>query len=83
MVLTFEPHPREYFAPAAGAGAADATCATRRMELREAGVAELRVLHFDAALSAAGMAVTFIERVLDRGMGAKQVVIGEDFRFGT
>lgn len=79
-VLTFEPQPREYLAPEAAPA--------RLMRLRDKaemlaalGIDELRVLRFDAALSQwDGM--TFIERVLWRAMGAKQVVIGEGFRFG-
>ncbi len=79
-VLTFEPHPREYFAPQ--------SAPARLMRLRDkaemlgaAGVAELRVLRFGAALSAWD-GVTFIERVLGRALGAKQVVIGTGFRYG-
>ncbi len=79
-VLTFEPHPREYFAPLAPPA--------RLMRLRDkaelleaAGVSMLRVLRFDAALSAWD-GVTFIERVLDGALGAKRVVIGTGFRFG-
>jgi len=79
-VLTFEPHPREYFAPEAAPA--------RLMRLRDKaevlaglGIDELRVLRFGAALSQwDGM--TFIERVLLRAMGVKAVVIGEGFRFG-
>jgi riboflavin kinase/FMN adenylyltransferase len=79
-VLTFEPQPREYFAPQ--------EAPARLMRLRDkaemlsaAGVSELRVLRFGAALSAWD-GVTFIERVLERALGAKQVVIGTGFRYG-
>lgn len=79
-VLSFEPHPREYFAPKAAPA--------RLMRLRDkaevleaAGVSMLRVLRFGAALSAWD-GVTFIELVLERAMRAKQVVIGTGFRFG-
>ena len=79
-VLTFEPQPREYFTP-------DAAPA-RLMRLRDkaetlaaTGIARLHVLRFGAALSAWDGA-TFIERVLVRTLGAKQVVIGMGFRFG-
>jgi len=79
-VLTFEPHPREYFAPA--------QAPARLMRLRDkaealaaAGIGELRVLRFGAAL--AGMAAdAFVEQVLVRSMRVKHVVIGEGFRFG-
>jgi len=79
-VLTFEPHPREYFAP-------DAAPA-RLMRLRDKaaalaarGVAELRVLRFGAEL-AGWEGAAFIDRILDRAMGAEAVVIGDEFRFG-
>ncbi|HEU0225797.1 MAG TPA: bifunctional riboflavin kinase/FAD synthetase [Steroidobacteraceae bacterium] len=79
-VLTFEPHPREYFVP-------DAAPA-RLMRLRDKaellaalGIDELRVLRFGATLSQWD-GTTFIERVLWRAMGARRVVIGEGFRFG-
>jgi riboflavin kinase/FMN adenylyltransferase len=79
-VLSFEPHPREYFDPA--------QAPARLMRLRDKaewlagiGIAELRVLRFDAALVAMD-AVRYIERCLVRALGARQVVIGEDFRFG-
>ena len=79
-VLTFEPHPREYFAPLAPPA--------RLMRLRDkaellgaAGVSRIHVLRFGAALSAWDGA-TFIERVLDRALGAKRVVVGTGFRYG-
>ena len=79
-VLTFEPHPREYFAPA--------QAPARLMRLRDkaeglaaTGIAELRVLRFGAAL-AAMEADAFIEQVLVQSLRAKHVVIGEGFRFG-
>ncbi len=80
VVLCFEPHPREYFAPAAAPA--------RLMQLRDkaawlaaSGIAELRVLRFGAGLGNWD-AGTFIEQVLVEALGAKQVVIGEGFRFG-
>lgn len=79
-VLTFEPHPREYFAPKAAPA--------RLMRLRDkaealaaAGVDEMRVLRFGARLSHWD-ATEFIDRVLKRALGAKRVVIGEGFVFG-
>jgi riboflavin kinase/FMN adenylyltransferase len=79
-VVCFEPQPKEYFAP----GAAPA----RLMRLRDkaerialAGVEELRVLRFGARLASLD-AGQFIEQVLVGLLGAKQVVIGEGFRFG-
>jgi riboflavin kinase/FMN adenylyltransferase len=79
-VLTFEPHPREFFAPAA----APARLSTLRDKLErfaELGVARVRIARFDAAL--AGLdADRFIDEVLVRGLGTRWVVVGSDFRFG-
>jgi riboflavin kinase/FMN adenylyltransferase len=82
VVACFEPHPREYFAQ----GPAQAPARLMRLRdkaerIAEEGVSELRVLRFDAGLCRWD-AGTFIERVLVRALGAKQVVIGEGFRFG-
>ena len=79
-VVCFEPQPKEYFAQ----GEAPARLMRLRDKARriaEAGVDELRVLRFDARLASLA-ADAFIERVLVGAMGAKQVVIGEGFRFG-
>ncbi|MBM4220181.1 MAG: bifunctional riboflavin kinase/FAD synthetase [Gammaproteobacteria bacterium] len=79
-VVCFEPQPKEYFA--------GAEAPPRLMRLRDkaeriaaAGVDELRVLRFDARLAALA-AEEFIGRVLVEAVGARQVVIGEGFRFG-
>lgn len=79
-VLTFEPHPREFLAPA--------QAPARLMRLRDKaerlagmGISQLRVLRFNQKLSS-WEAGTFIERVLIAALGAKHVVIGEGFRFG-
>ena len=79
-VLTFEPQPREYFVPQA-APARLMRLRDKAEALKAAGVSMLRVLHFGAALSEWD-GVTFIERVLDCALGAKQVVIGTGFRYG-
>jgi riboflavin kinase/FMN adenylyltransferase len=79
-VVCFEPQPKEYFQPAAAPA--------RLMRLRdkaagiaEAGIDELRVLRFDARL-AGFEAQAFMDRVLTGALRARQVVIGEGFRFG-
>jgi riboflavin kinase/FMN adenylyltransferase len=79
-VVCFEPQPKEYFARDA-APARLMRLRDKAERIAETGVDELRVLRFDAAL--AGLAAEeFIERVLVRALGARQVVIGEGFRFG-
>jgi riboflavin kinase/FMN adenylyltransferase len=79
-VVCFEPQPKEYFAPAE-APARLMRLSDKAAEIAAAGVDELRVLRFDARLAALA-AEDFIERVLVAALGAKQVVIGESFRFG-
>ena len=80
-VLTFEPHPREFFTPA--------TAPTRLTRLREkleliaeAGIDRVHILRFDARLAALD-AARFIEQVLLRGLGARWLLVGRDFRYGA
>jgi riboflavin kinase / FMN adenylyltransferase len=85
-VLTFEPHPRDYFAKLLGkpelAPARIATLRDKLGELARCGIDQAVVLRFDAAL--AGMpAPDFIQRVLVQGLRAKYVLVGDDFRFGA
>lgn len=79
-VVTFEPHPREYFAPAAPAfRLMNAEARAHRME--KLGVTKLYELPFGPDL--AGMeAETFAREVLCRGLGVAHVTVGADFRFG-
>lgn len=79
-VVCFEPQPKEFFARDA-APARLMRLRDKAERIAEAGVDELRVLRFDAGL--AGLAAEeFIERVLVGALKARQVVIGEGFRFG-
>ncbi|MBC7143365.1 MAG: bifunctional riboflavin kinase/FAD synthetase [Rhodobacteraceae bacterium] len=79
-ILTFEPHPRQFFAPHAPAfRLMNAEARTHRLE--KLGVAQLYELPFDAAL--AGMeAEAFIAEVLVGGLGIAHVTAGADFSFG-
>ena len=85
-VLTFEPHPRDYFAAAAGkptsAPARIATLRDKLGELERCGINQVIVLRFDARF-AAQSPQAFIDDVLCRGLGAKVVLVGDDFRFGA
>lgn len=79
-VLTFEPHPREYFAPEAPPFRLMRKEA-RAHRLEKLGVERLYELNFNAAL--AGMSPReFAERVLARGLGLTHVIVGADFCFG-
>lgn len=79
-VLTFEPHPREFFAP--DSAPPRLTSLREKIELLNAsGVDHLYVRRFDAGFAAL-TAAQFIEEVLVRGLGARHLIIGDDFRFG-
>ena len=79
-VLTFEPHPREYFTHENRPRRL--TSLREKIRLLEAqGVDRLYIGRFNASL--AGLtAEQFIEDVLCRGLGVRHVLIGDDFRFG-
>jgi len=79
-VLAFEPHPQEFFRP--GVDSFRLTpFRTKARLLAEHGVEILYALPFDAAM-AGKPAEEFVQDVLVRGLGARGVVVGADFRFG-
>ncbi len=84
-VLTFEPHPRDYFAGALRkpelAPARIATLRDKLTELAACGVDQCVVIPFDQRLSSQ-QPQDFIDQVLVRGLGARYVLVGDDFRFG-
>lgn len=80
-VLTFEPHPREFFAPAA-APARLTRLSAKLHELREAGIDRVHVARFDAKFAGQSPA-RFIEDTLVRGLGCTWLLVGRDFRFGA
>jgi riboflavin kinase / FMN adenylyltransferase len=79
-VMTFDPHPREFFAP----DAAPPRLSTTRMKLelfRAFGVSRCYVARFDARL--AGLSAdAFVDDVLVGRIGVRWVLVGDDFRFG-
>ncbi|MDR1349167.1 MAG: bifunctional riboflavin kinase/FAD synthetase [Zoogloeaceae bacterium] len=80
-VVTFEPHPREFFAP----DSAPARLSTLREKLEAfaaAGVDAVYVTPFNAAF-AARSAEAFVEDLLCKNLKARHVIIGDDFRFGA
>ena len=79
-VVTFEPHPRQFFAPAAPAFRL-MNSEARAHRLAKLGVEQLYELPFDATL--AGMsAEDFVAEVLVKGLGVSNVTVGSDFCFG-
>jgi riboflavin kinase/FMN adenylyltransferase len=85
-VMTFEPHPRDYFAAAQRkpelAPARIATLRDKLTELARCGVDQCVILKFDARLSSLSPEA-FIDDVLLGGLGARYVLVGDDFRFGA
>ena len=85
-VLTFEPHPRDFFASLAGkpelAPARIATLRDKLGELERCGIDQVVVVRFDAAF-AAQSPQAFVSDVLRAGLGARVVLVGDDFRFGA
>ncbi len=79
-VMTFEPHPRELFAPEQAP--ARLTSLREKLALLEGcGIDEVYLLHFSRKL--AGLtAQEFVDKILVRGLGVRHLIIGDDFRFG-
>ncbi|THH36995.1 bifunctional riboflavin kinase/FAD synthetase [Aliishimia ponticola] len=79
-IVTFEPHPRQYFAPDAPAFRLMSSAA-RSSRLEKLGVERLYELNFNAAM--AGLSPEeFAREVIADGLGLSHVVIGHDFCFG-
>jgi riboflavin kinase/FMN adenylyltransferase len=85
-VMTFEPHPREYFAGIQGDPAkAPARIANLRDKLRslhQAGIDHVVVQHFNAHFAAL-TPDEFIRDILVDGLHVKWLMVGEDFCFGA
>jgi riboflavin kinase / FMN adenylyltransferase len=85
-VMTFEPHPRDYFAKLAQkselAPARIATLRDKLTELARCGIDQCVVLPFNAKFAALSPQ-NFIQNVLVDSLGVKYVLVGDDFRFGA
>lgn len=80
VVITFEPTPREYFAP--DSAPPRLTSFREKYDMLDYhGVERMLVLRFDRRLAALS-AEDFVREVLVDGLGVKYLVIGDDFRFG-
>jgi len=80
-VLTFEPHPRELFTPAAAP--TRLTSLREKLELLAAhGVDHVHVQRFSRAFAALAPEA-FVERALVGLLAARWVLVGEDFRYGA
>ena len=85
-VMTFEPHPRDYFADLYKqpdlAPARIATLRDKLNELAACGVQQCIVLPFNERFSSQSPD-DFVNNVLEQGLGVKYVLVGDDFRFGA
>jgi riboflavin kinase / FMN adenylyltransferase len=85
-VLTFEPHPRDFFAARLGrpetAPKRISTLRDAMMELQRCGVDRVVVLRFDDALASLSPQA-FVDDILVKGLGTRVVLVGDDFRFGA
>jgi riboflavin kinase / FMN adenylyltransferase len=85
-VMTFEPHPRDFFAALHRkpelAPARIATLRDKLQELERCGVDQCVILPFNERL-AAQAPEAFIQDILVDGLGVKYVLVGDDFRFGA
>lgn len=79
-VLTFEPHPIEFFAPdkapARITKLRDKLCA-----LKHCGIDQVIVLRFNEKLASL-CPEAFIHEILSQGLHAQHIMVGDDFRFG-
>jgi len=81
-VLTFEPHPREYFAKS-GLEPVRITNLRDKLEaLAALQVDRVCVAHFGQSLAATS-AQDFISGILIEGLHTRRLLIGDDFRFGA
>jgi riboflavin kinase/FMN adenylyltransferase len=85
-VMTFEPHPRDFFAQLHQkpdlAPARIATLRDKLAELAACGVDHCVVLPFNERLSNL-LPEHFIQDILVKGLGVQYVLVGDDFRFGA
>ena len=79
-VLTFEPHPREFFAPS-GEPFRLMNAQARANRLEKLGVDRLFQLNFNTALSELS-ATEFCTNIIHDALGLDHVVVGSDFCFG-
>ena len=79
-IVTFEPHPRQFFAPGSPAFRL-MNAEARANRLARLGVEHLYQLPFDATLASL-TPEGFVNTVLHDGLGISHVVVGADFCFG-
>ncbi len=80
-VMTFEPHPREFFAP--DQAPTRLTSLREKLELfAQLGLEQVLVCRFDYDFARVS-AEEFVVRILVQGLAVRWVLVGDDFRFGA
>ncbi|HET9023312.1 MAG TPA: bifunctional riboflavin kinase/FAD synthetase [Burkholderiaceae bacterium] len=80
-VMTFEPHPREFFAPQA-APMRISNLRDKLGALQDAGIDRVFIQHFNRRFAQLS-ATDFVDRVLLDGCDVRWLLVGDDFRFGA
>jgi len=80
-VMTFEPHPREFFMPQ-NAPARLSSLREKLEYFEEAGIEDVFVLRFNQAFAAIS-AQDFMHQVLKNSLSATTILVGGDFCFGA
>ncbi len=80
VVMTFEPHPGEYFSGSRGFPRLS-NLSTRFFALRDSGIDIMLNLRFDRRL-ASMEAMEFVRNILGKELAVRYLLVGDDFRFG-
>jgi riboflavin kinase / FMN adenylyltransferase len=80
-VMTFEPHPREFFTPDR-APARISNLRDKLGALEAAGIDRVYIQHFNRKFALV-TAAEFVEQVLVDGCAVRWLLVGDDFRFGA
>ena len=80
-VVTLHPHPKEFFSSSFKLDRIS-TLRDRIIEMKRCGIEQVCVLPFDNAMAALSPQA-FVQEVLLNQLNAKQVWVGDDFRFGA
>jgi len=81
VVMTFEPHPREFFTP--DQAPTRLTSLREKLELfAEAGVEQVYVCQFNNRFAKI-TAEAFMQTIMRDALNARSVLVGQDFRFGA
>jgi len=80
-VMTFEPHPREFFMP--DKAPARLTSLREKLEwFADVGVDLVYVCHFNQRFAKLS-SEEFMQKILRESLNAKSILVGDDFRFGA